>query len=309
MKYYSILVLSFLTLLGTSCNSTDPVSEEKGSESRVPVTITHVIKGKLSDVVALNATSSFLMKTSVKATVNGYLQEVFIKSGDKVLKGQKLFTIRSKEAEHLGNLVNQVDSSFRFSGLSYIKSPVSGYITQLNYLAGNYVQDGEELASISETNSLVFLLDLPYELKPCLVNNKTLELLLPDGQKLSGTFSSSLPMVDIVSQTQTCIIKVATDQPIPENLIAKINFIKKSKQNTLSLPKEAILTNEVQSEFWIMKMTDSITAVKVPVTKGIENDDRVEILSPILQPADMVLLTGNFGLPDTAKVIIENAEK
>jgi hypothetical protein len=58
-----------------------------------------------------------------------------------------------------------------------------------------------------------------------------------------------------------------------------------------------------------MKMTDSITAVKVPVDKGIESSGRVEILSPKLKLTDIILLTGNFGIPDTTGVsIIEGKE-
>jgi hypothetical protein len=53
-----------------------------------------------------------------------------------------------------------------------------------------------------------------------------------------------------------------------------------------------------------MKMTDSITAVKVPVKKGIETKDRIEILSPVFSDQDKILLTGNYGLGDTAKVRI-----
>ncbi len=55
-----------------------------------------------------------------------------------------------------------------------------------------------------------------------------------------------------------------------------------------------------------MKMIDSTTAVKVPVTIGLVTSGQVEITSPILKPSDQILLTGNYGLPDTAKVIIEN---
>jgi hypothetical protein len=54
-----------------------------------------------------------------------------------------------------------------------------------------------------------------------------------------------------------------------------------------------------------MLMKDSTTAVKVPIKKGMESGGRVEILEPKLTPDDRVLLTGNFGLPDTAKVKIE----
>jgi hypothetical protein len=86
-------------------------------------------------------------------------------------------------------------------------------------------------------------------------------------------------------------------------------FIKNQKSEAVSLPKEAVITNETQSEFWIMKMTDSITAVKVCVKKGIESTDRVEIVSPALKSTDNILLTGNYGLPDTAKVtVIKNLE-
>jgi hypothetical protein len=40
------------------------------------------------------------------------------------------------------------------------------------------------------------------------------------------------------------------------------------------------------------------------VIKGIETTDRVEIIRPVLSPNDKIILTGNYGLPDTAKVKI-----
>jgi hypothetical protein len=58
-----------------------------------------------------------------------------------------------------------------------------------------------------------------------------------------------------------------------------------------------------------MKMTDSTTAVKIPVVKGLETGNKVEIISPVLNTTDKILLKGNYGLPDTAKVWIENEEK
>jgi hypothetical protein len=59
-----------------------------------------------------------------------------------------------------------------------------------------------------------------------------------------------------------------------------------------------------------MKMMDSITAVKIPVVKGLETKTMVEILSPRLKPQDKILLTGNYGLTDTTKVtVIASKEK
>jgi len=166
------------------------------------------------------------------------------------------------------------------------------------------VQEGEQLAVISDANSFVFLMDLPFELRPYAPVGKAVDVLLPDGTRLPGRISSAMPTVDAVSQTQSMVIKLHTPRPIPENLIAKVRIARTIRNNTVSLPRPAVLTNETQSEFWIMKMTDSSTAVKVPVKKGIETGDRVEILSPPLTPNDKILLSGNYGLPDTAKVII-----
>ncbi len=283
--------------------------EEKTEATGTPVTVTSAEHGTMTDAVELNAVSSFLLKTYVKASANGYLQLVNAEMGRFVTKGQELFIIKTKESQSLGNTINALDSSLHFDGVIHIKSPGTGYITQLNYRAGDYVQDGEQLATITDTKSFVFLLDLPYELKPFLPNNNSLKLKLPDGTVLDGYVASAMPTMDAVSQTQNYIIKVNTDKQIPENLIAKVSLIKRTKSNTTSLPKAAVLSDEVQSEFWIMKMIDSVTAVKVPVRKGLETMDHVEILSPVLSATDKILLTGNYGLTDTAKVIIIDPKK
>ena len=72
------------------------------------------------------------------------------------------------------------------------------------------------------------------------------------------------------------------------------------------VPKAAVLTDETQSQFWVMKITDSNIAVKVPIQKGMENSGEVEILSPAFSDKDRILISGNYGLADTAKVSIQH---
>lgn len=304
MKIFKIPSVLLGCLLVSCHFGKAPVAESQ-AEGRTPVTVTTVNIGALSECVELNATSQFQLKTSVKSSANGYLQEVNIRLGQQISKGDKLFAIKSKEAQNLGNIASRVDSTLRFAGRIQVNAPGNGYVLQLAYREGDYVQDGETIATIGDMKSLVFLLELPYELKPFLAGNKTVILSLPDGEQLKGTLASAMPMVDAASQTQSYIIKVDNSKPIPENLIAKVQFVKKASAKAILLPKEAILTNEVQSQFWIMQMKDSTTAVKVLVTKGIEAGDSVEIVSPHLNPDSKILVTGNYGLPDTAKVVIE----
>jgi multidrug efflux pump subunit AcrA (membrane-fusion protein) len=301
-KYYT--VIPFLLALAFSCKNQEPATEETPAEVQTPVTITHISREPITDYIELNATSTFLFKNYVKSNANGYLQSADARPGQFVNQGQLLFTVKTKEAQSIGNAVNILDSSFKFSGTNVIRAGAKGYITQLNHQAGDYVQDGEQLAVISDLNSFVFLMELPFELKPYVATGKDVEVLLPDGTNLPGKITSAMPTMDAVSQTQNMIIKVSNTQAIPENLIAKVRIAKTIKNNTVSLPKAAVLTDETQSHFWIMKMMDSTTAVKVSVNRGIETKDRVEILSPPLSPSDEILLSGNYGLPDTAKVKI-----
>lgn len=297
-------------LFFASCKQKEEPKEEKKDSTEVsegtPVTVTNATLGSMDETVELTATSTFLVKSYVKANANGYLTAVNTQMGKYVQKGQELFTLKTKESQSLGNTVKDLDPSLHFEGTMHIKAPGSGYVTQLTYRTGDYVQDNEQLATITDTKNFVFLLNLPYELKPYLPLNRNLQLHLPDGTILNGTIEGEMPTVDAASQTQSYMIKVDTDKSIPENLLAKVYFVKSAKSKIVSLPKEAVLTDEIQSQFWIMKMKDSTTAIKVLVNKGIETKDRVEIVSPALSPSDKILLTGNYGLPDTAKVVVSD---
>jgi len=102
------------------------------------------------------------------------------------------------------------------------------------------------------------------------------------------------------------VIRTNTTAAIPENLIAKVRILRTSRPSAQSLPKAALLTDETEANFWVMKLIDSTTAVKVPVKTGIETSDRVEVLSPVFAPGDKILVTGNYGLPDTAKVKVQD---
>ena len=301
---YHLLFFSLLALLFTSCKSKGSEQMEIDPEPRTPVTVTTISREPMVEFFELNATSAFLQKWLVRANATGYLQTANVQLNKYVTGGQHLYTIKTKEAQSIGNTINILDSTFKFSGINTINAAASGFISQIDHQPGDYVIDGEQLAVITDTKSFVFLLQMPYELRPYIINQKSLQMILPDGERLNGIISGVLPVMDAGSQTQNIILKVNATHSIPENLIAKVRVVKSLKSNTTSLPKACLLTDETQSNFWVMKMIDSSTAVKLPVKKGIETSDKAEILSPLFTINDKILLTGNYGLADTAKVQI-----
>lgn len=262
---------------------------------------------KLANVVTLNATASYLLKSDVKANTNGYITKITIKMAAHVNKGMLLFGLETKEAQALGNTINKLDPSFHFNGNTTVVSPATGYVAMLNHQIGDYVQDGEILATITDANSFGFVVDVPYEYLQVVKSKKILPITLPDGIVLQGSIAKVMPTVDAVSQTVKILLKVAPND-IPENLIGTISF-SKNLDYGLSVPKMAVLSDEGQTSFWVMKLMNDSTAIKTIIEKGIETDKFIQVKSGDLTTKDRVLISGNFGLADTAAVHIRTNGK
>ncbi|HTD40904.1 MAG TPA: efflux RND transporter periplasmic adaptor subunit [Mucilaginibacter sp.] len=304
IKY--LFIIAGISLCLSSCKGNDKAAGEDDAnvKAQTPVTVTTIDQSSLADYIELNATSVFQQRNFIKSNANGYIQQANALPGHFVTKGELLFTIKTKEAQAIGNSVNALDTTLKFSGVNKIKSPGPGYVSQLSHQTGDYVQDGEALATISDRSSFVFVMQLPYELRQYVKSGQNIQLTLPGGQTVSSRVASFMPSVDTAAQTQGVVLKLNSDQQIPENLVAKARIVKSQKSNTTSLPKSALLANETQTEFWVMKLINPTTAIKVPVTKGIESGGKVEILSPKFSATDKIIIGGNYGLSDTAKVKI-----
>jgi len=222
MKKFRIHFL-FLSVMVASCHSKtiEEAATEEEQETITPVTVTSIITEPMAEYIELNATSTFLQRAFVKASANGYITSVNARVGKMVSSGQNVFVLKTKEAQTLGNTINLLDSSFKFSGIINIKAGTSGYVSEVNHQPGDYVQEGEQLAVISDINSFVFILNLPYELRPYVMNKDVAQLLLPDGKMIMGRIASSMPVVDSASQTQNIVLTVS-EKDLPVNLIAKV---------------------------------------------------------------------------------------
>ncbi|MES2418196.1 MAG: HlyD family efflux transporter periplasmic adaptor subunit [Bacteroidota bacterium] len=284
-----------------------PGADSEPDETIAPITpvqVVNVADSTLTELVTVTAVSAYLEKSFVKANINGYVLTSNVQTGKQVKANQLLFSLITKEAKAIGNSVNKLDPELKFSGIAHINAAQPGLIIAVNHQKGDYVQDGEALATISNQNSLVFLLDLPYTYTQLLKNNDNLQVELPDGQKLKGVISGTMPTVDSLAQTQRYILKVNPAILIPEGLIAQVKLTKLDRPNAQVLPKLAVLANETEDEFWVMKMINDTTAVKVNVKKGIESNNLVEIVSPRFSKKDRIITVGNYGIADTARVKI-----
>jgi biotin carboxyl carrier protein len=298
--YFICLFVS--TGLIFSCKQT-PKSSEETTVVKTPVTIASVTYKSFSSSVSLPAVATFMNKSTIRATTAGNIEQVLIIQGDYVNSGQLLFTIKTREAMALDRKY-QADTSLNFAGIIKIVAPVEGVISSISHQKGDFVQEGDEMAAVWEQKSLVFILTVPFELDKYIEKNKNCKINLPDNNHITGTITHKLPEMDMESQTVKYIVKPSSTSSLPGNLLASINLIKSTNEKAVVLPKQAVLGNETQTEFWVMKLMNDSTAVKIPVTKGNENNEEVEITSPVFSTSDRIVLTGNYGLPDTARITI-----
>jgi hypothetical protein len=251
MTIHKIFLWSVMLLIVLSSCSHKKESDEDSAPAQVktPVTVTTISYEPMEDAIELNATSTYLQKTIVKATTTGFIKTANTSFGKRVSLGQPLFTIKTKEAESIGNTINKLDPSFRFSGLNMVRAAAAGFITELNHKQGDYVQDGEQLGVISDARSFVFLLDVPYEYHALIMSQRNLPVTLPDGERLLATMSQLMPTADSSTQTQTVALKVNPSHLIPQNVVAKVKISRKANAAATTLPKQRYLAMKHNRSF------------------------------------------------------------
>jgi hypothetical protein len=280
-------------------------SSEKSTPSAIPVTITRVHIGRMSSYTDLSATSAFLFKAAVKSPVTGYIETMFINQGEAVPENFRLFTIRTKEA---AALKNDTINGVKFRGIVNVNAAVAGLISSIDHPVGDYVAEGDQLCQVAVPESFVFILDIPFELSGLLKLNNTCEIILPDNHSVEGVIKSRFPSMTGSSQTERFIVKLRKPAILPENLIVRVRIVNESVDSAASLPKSSILSDETMKTFWVMKLINDTTAVKVPVVTGIKDKENIQIKMPLFKDSDSFLTSGNYGLGDTANVRVIKSE-
>ncbi|MCX6251578.1 MAG: HlyD family efflux transporter periplasmic adaptor subunit [Bacteroidetes bacterium] len=301
MNFNKLLYFLLITLIFTSACKSGMDKSEKEVIPKAPVTVTGVIIGPMTDYAELTATSTFFDNAVVKAPVTGYIESSLVNPGDKVMKNQKIMTMRTKEAVALKG---DTSGLLGFSGEILIKSGINGVVTSMDHPIGDYVQEGDRLGIISVPASLVFLLDAPFDLNSFIRIGNRCDVLLPDGSSIEGRITSRLPSMAGASQTQRFVIEPAKPPNLPENLIARVRIPKNSINNAVMLPKACILTDEIMKNFWVMKLINDSMAVKISIQTGLTGGDNVQIVEPRFSLTDLFLSSGNYGLGDTARVLV-----
>ena len=294
------LAVSITLVISCASKEKESASEVKGIE----VVAGNPSKQTMIEYADLNANTTYLRQEIVRATFQGFVEKVFKNIGDKISQGDLLFIIKTKEADATANQTIGSGNQ-QFNGAVKILARTNGILTELDHQTGDFVSDGDQLAALVDPQSLKIVLEVPFQFSKSIVDNNSFVILLPDGRIISAKVARRIPSIDPGNQTQKFILETNSEIDLPANLNVSVKIPLKSFKDAIVLPKSSVMTNETQSEFWLMKVLNDSIAVKLEIKKGIEANNFVQVKEPIINLNDRFIIEGAFGLPDTAHISIQ----
>jgi len=184
-----------------------------------------------------------------------------------------------------------------------IKAPISGVVAARYIKNGNMVNLNQPVFKIVNFNPLIALLYVPevdiHKIK--LGQKAEISLDATNGTAYQGSVWRISPIVDPESGTVKVTVAVKDEYgALKPGMFARVKIIYDTHENSLLIPKHAILSEDGSETVFVIK--DS-TAIRQVVETGYSNDLYFEIISG-LSPGDQVVVVGQNGLKDSSKVEI-----
>jgi membrane fusion protein (multidrug efflux system) len=183
-----------------------------------------------------------------------------------------------------------------------LASPLAGVVTELTKTVdGSWVPPGTRIAEIMDVSTVIADLEVPGgavgELKTgqkARVSNYAYP-----GEAFEGTITNIRLTLD--QQTRTFTAEVTVPNPelkLRPGMFVEAEIVVRSAENVLTVPKESVAIRENRTVVFVV---DKQRAFMKPVTTGLEDKDKVEILTGISE-GDRVVTAGYETLHDKTPV-------
>jgi HlyD family secretion protein len=213
-----------------------------------------------------------------------------------------LKTSNSKVKESLDHLAS-LDAQLAYA---LVRAPFDGIVTDQYAYQGDFAQAGSRLLTIADTSTVIVKAPVSDE---AATRVQTGDAVMVQPDDLPGT--SLQGRVDLVGRSadpQSRAVEVWVSLPNPDgklrpNSAARITIASNAATNSVIVPASAVtLDATTASSGTVMVVDAQSVAHEVKVTIGAHSRDRMQITSG-LHGGETVVVEGNYGLPDGAKVV------
>ena len=304
-RIFRLLMFLIMIIIIGACTP-KPQAQESEITVKSDVEVSAPIIGNADRLLSFQAVTKYMQTNDIRTQLTGIITQINCTVASNIRANQALFTIQPQEAAALqkSKFSNQI-----LAGLSdTVFAHLNGQIKSLNVQVGDFVQAGDILASCIRTNSMRIIAYIPVEQAASIEQMKRCSVILPDGTSVEGIVSGQLPSAEIQNQTQAYIIEPKKAISLAENINLNVQFAAEQLQDAVFVPESAVLGNEEQTRFWVMKLINDSICTKVTVQKGLKKDSLVQLIGSGLTINDLVISEGAYGLADSARVQIVNTK-
>lgn len=197
--------------------------------------------------------------------------------------------------------------------LSYatIRSPLTGIVTDQFQYEGEFAAAGAKLVTIADTSSVIvkapFADTVAAQLK---VGDPASVLPTDTREEMKGQITLLGRSSDPANRTVEVWVTLAnTDGRLRANGAAQVTVFANAKENALVVPAAAVtLEASNANEGTVMVVDAQNVAHETRITIGIRTAEKMEVVAG-LKDGDVVVVEGNFALPDGSKVEIARDEE
>jgi multidrug efflux pump subunit AcrA (membrane-fusion protein) len=255
-----------------------------------------------------NLVQAGLREEDIKAVESNYLSAVTSLKIAESLK-LKLDLLRNDMKAALSNM-KQAEYERKIAGImlddTYVRAPINGVISKKFIKEGEIIQSpGIPLFTLLDQKNMKAMVNIPE--KNISKIKKGLEALVkidsyPD-KTFSGTIAKSGASLDMKLRTLEVEITISNEGGLlKEGMFARVSIYTDIHKDAVYVPVSAVVKKDGKKFVFIVK---GDSPIKKPVTTGIVEGDKVEILSGIAN-GDEVIYRGNSRLEEDMKVFVEN---
>lgn len=195
----------------------------------------------------------------------------------------------------------QVESGNFYRTLD-VRSPIGGFITQINCMIGEYVTPEKMLMTVVNTNQLYLQLDVYEKDIAQLAVGQSVQFYNPNNptEKFTARLTKIGKAIDPEKKTILCTAQI---DPTSVNFVNNMYIeadVNVKEYTAKGLPEEAIetLTDGTYRVYLLEKKSEeNIYLNPVSVTTGLKSNNLIEIKTPL--PTQQVLVKGVYSLPVT----------
>jgi multidrug efflux pump subunit AcrA (membrane-fusion protein) len=301
--------------------NTDEGPHEASAPTATPVTVAAVRRQTLAVRVSGPGTTTALQVAVVRAPFAGTLTDLLVQDGDRVVAGQVIGHILSRDSvaalegaramlRSAGSPQEQSDAeravaiAERSQVAAALRAADAGVVVAHQASRGAMVAQEQDLVSIAATGSIAFVAQIDQSAVSRIRTGEPASVEIPAlHATLRAGVHSVLPVTTPGGFTTPIRIDFAPGpRPTTPGLFGTASIVVAEVGGAQVVPAAAVLRDDITGVTRLALVSARGTAHWIDVETGAEEGGAVQIVSPLLREGERVITTGLVGLPEGARV-------